>query len=127
MFDLTLFIVSQLGWVIDLHLVFWQVWFILVRLGLAIFVPDCYWHFNRVLRAVWVGDFYRPCALAWLRYIWFFLPVCFKVRDWLPIWIRDRHGTLGIWYLVQVRRHTICRVRVVLVRLGLTIFVPNRH
>ena len=86
-------------------------------MGLTIFVPNRHWHFNRVLRAIWVGNFYRPRALARLRYIWRLVlsPFSFKVRNWLPIWIRDRHGILGIWYLVQVRRHTICRVRVVLV------------
>ena len=91
---------------------FWRVG---VRLGMTVCVPDRHWYFNRFLRAVWVGYFYRPRALARLRYIWFFRPVCFKVLDWLLIWIRDLYSTLGIWHLVQVRRYAICRLYIVLV------------
>ena len=84
-------------------------------MGLAVFVPNRYWYVNRFLRAVWVGDFYRPRALARLRYIWFFRPVCSKVGDWLLIWIRNRYRVLSSWYLVQVCRQTVRGLRVILV------------
>ena len=87
-------------------------------MGLAVFVPNRYWYFNRFLRAVWVGDFYRPRALARLRYIWFFRPVCSKVGDWLLIWIRNRYRVLSSWYLVQVCRQTVRGLRVILICLG---------
>ena len=86
-------------------------------MGLAVFVTNRYWYFNRFLRAVWVGDCYRTRALARLRYIWRLVlsPFSFKVLDLVAFFIRNRYRVLSSWYLVQVCRQTVLGLRVILI------------
>ena len=73
MFNIGLFVFRQLGWVIDLHLVARYLRFVLVGISLAFrtltFNDLIAW--DRVLRAIWVGDRYitvvtdRDLATFW--------------------------------------------------------------
>ena len=75
MFNIGLFVFRQLGWVIDLHLVARYLRFVLVGISLAFrtltFNDLIAW--DRVLRAIWVGDRYitvvtdRDLATFWQR------------------------------------------------------------
>ena len=62
-----LFTVRQLGWVIDLHLVAWCIWFVLA----CVLAFDNLVTRNRVLRTIWVG--YRYVTVVTnrdLRALW---------------------------------------------------------
>ena len=63
-----LFIVRQLGWVINLYLVAWHIWFVLV--GIVLLFNQLV-TVNRVLRPVWVGYGCRPIIVY---------------RDLRPVW-----------------------------------------